>query len=81
LAKKNSKNPTTSDQLFFWISHQEIYMGEHPDEADIRIIKEGIEQLTKRMDFIIEQRDTLGMIRLSDALLLLSYPKNKTFIL
>ena len=50
-------------------------------EADIRIIKEGIEQLTKRMDFIIEQRDTLGMIRLSDALLLLSYPKDKTFIL
>lgn len=80
LAKKISKNPTTSDQLFFWISHQEIYMGEHPVEADIRIIKEGIEQLTKRMDFIIEQRDTLGMIRLSDALLLLSYPKNKTFI-
>ena len=35
-------------------------------EADIRIIKEGIEQLTKRMDLIIEQRDTLGMMRLSD---------------
>lgn len=34
--------------------------------SDIRIIKEGIEQLTKRMDLIIEQRDTLGMMRLSD---------------
>jgi hypothetical protein len=35
-------------------------------EADIRVIKEGIQQLNRRMDLILEQRDTLGMMRLSD---------------
>lgn len=35
-------------------------------EADIRVMKEEIEHLNRRMDLILEQRDTLGMMRLSD---------------
>ena len=46
------------------VRHQEIHMGDV--EADIRLIKEGIQQLTKRMELILEQRDTLSMMRLSE---------------
>ena len=34
--------------------------------ADIQCIKEGINELSKKMDTLFEQRDTLGMMHLSD---------------
>lgn len=56
--------PFTNRIKYLSFTHQEIHIG--VVESDIRVINKGIQQLNRRIDLILEQQDTLGMMRLSD---------------